>query len=285
MIAIVDSGSTKSNWVFVDQSKNVTNFKTVGINPFYQSSEDIYETLQKELISHLDPTKKIEEVFFYGAGCEAIEQREQVGRALKKAFPQSAVLVDHDLMAACRALLGNEEGIACISGTGSNTCHFDGEVILRNVHSLGLFMGDEGSGGFLGKILARDYIRESMPAQVRRKFEEFTTDRIPQIMDKVYTKPYPSRYLASLAPFVVYNQDEQYLQELAYENFDLLFQNCVTKYEGYQNLPIRFVGSIAEHLRGILDAVAAKHGAKIDRVVGDPIPALTDYHFQKAYVS
>jgi glucosamine kinase len=280
MIAIVDSGSTKSSWVFVDEKNQITNYKTVGFNPYYQTADDIYQTLQKELISQLDASKKVDQVFFYGAGCEGDTQKKQVGEALKKAFPQSEILVDHDLMAACRAVLGDEEGIACIAGTGSNTCHYDGKYITKNINSLGLYLGDEGSGGYLGKILARDYIREAMPQSVRDKFEAFTTDRHADIFDKVYTKPFPNRYLASLAPFVIYNQDEKYLFDLAYENFSKLFENCVCRYDNYQTLPIRFIGSVAAHLRPVLDRVAKEHNVTIDKVVGNPMEALTEYHIK-----
>jgi glucosamine kinase len=280
MIAIVDSGSTKSSWVFVDENNNIQNYRTVGFNPYYQTSDDIYQILQKELIAQLDPSKKVDQVFFYGAGCEADAQRNVVAVALQKAFPQTEVIVDHDLMAACLAVLGNQEGIACIAGTGSNTCHFDGKNIVKNVHSLGLYLGDEGSGGYLGKILARDYVREALPQSVREKFEAFTTDRSADILDKVYTKPFPNRYLASLAPFVIYNQDEKYLFDLAYESFSLLFQNCVSKYDNYQKLPIRFIGSVAAHLKPVLDRVASEHNVTIDMVVGNPMEALTEYHIK-----
>ena len=281
MIAIVDSGSTKSSWVFVDENNNIQNHRTVGFNPYYQTSDDIYQILQKELIAQLDPGKKVDQVFFYGAGCEAEAQRNVVAVALQKAFPQTEIIVDHDLMAACLAVLGNEEGIACIAGTGSNTCHYDGKNIVKNVHSLGLYLGDEGSGGYLGKILARDYVREALPQSVREKFEAFTTDRSADILDKVYTKPFPNRYLASLAPFVIYNQDEKYLFDLAYESFSLLFQNCVSKYDNYQKLPIRFIGSVAAHLKPVLDRVASEHNVTIDMVVGNPMEALTEYHIKK----
>ena len=281
MIAIVDSGSTKSSWVFVDENNNIQNHRTVGFNPYYQTSDDIYQILQKELIAQLDPGKKVDQVFFYGAGCEAEAQRNVVAVALQKAFPQTEIIVDHDLMAACLAVLGNEEGIACIAGTGSNTCHYDGKNIVKNVHSLGLYLGDEGSGGYLGKILARDYVREALPQSVREKFEAFTTDRSADILDKVYTKPFPNRYLASLAPFVIYNQDEKYLFDLAYESFSLLFQNCVSKYDNYQKLPIRFIGSVAAHLKPVLDRVASEHTVTIDMVVGNPMEALTEYHIKK----
>ncbi len=281
MIAITDSGSTKSSWVFVDKNNKKYRYKTIGINPYYQSIEDIYNSIKSELLPVVEFTEKVDTIYFYGAGLELQKQKDQVGDALKKAFPTSEIYVEHDLLAAARAVLGDEEGIACIAGTGSNTCYYDGKDIARNVHSLGLFLGDEGSGGYLGKLIARDYIRESMPADARAKFEQFTSDRAEEILDKVYTKPFPNRYLASLAPFVINNKTDKYAYSLAYENFALLFDNCVLKYEKHKSVPINFIGSIAAHLEDVLRKVAEDRGLTIGTVVGNPLDNLTDYHFKK----
>src|SRR5690606_18009544 len=174
MIAITDSGSTKSSWVFVDKNNKKYKYKTVGINPYYQSIDDIYKSVTTELLPVIEFKEKVDTIYFYGAGLELDKQKQEVAAALKKAFPDTEIFVEHDLLAAARAALGDEEGIACIAGTGSNTCYYDGKDIVRNVHSLGLFLGDEGSGGFKGKLLARDYIRKSMPQESRAKFEQFT---------------------------------------------------------------------------------------------------------------
>ena len=281
MIAITDSGSTKTSWVFIDKNNKKYNYKTIGINPYYQSIQDISNSINTELLPDLEFTEKVEKIFFYGAGLELQKQKDEVTAALKISFPGTELEVDHDLLAAARAVCGDSEGIACIAGTGSNTCHYDGKDIVKNVHSLGLFLGDEGSGGFLGKLLARDYIRKALPEAVNTKFEAFTPDRMADILDKVYTKPFPNRYLASLAPFVVLNQNEKYCHDLAFESFNLLFENCICKYDGYQKLPINFIGSIAARLEPILHEVAASKGAKIGNIISNPLEALTDYHFKK----
>jgi glucosamine kinase len=281
MIAIADSGSTKSSWVFVDNNNKTYKYNTVGINPYYQSSDDIYKSFTTELLPQLDFKEHVDKIYFYGAGLELDKQKEQVAIPLRKTFPTTEVYVEHDLLAAARAVLGDEEGIACISGTGSNTCYYDGKDIVKNVHSLGLFLGDEGSGGFKGKLLARDYIRQTMPKDIREKFELFTQDREAEILDKVYTQPFPNRYLASLAPFIIHNQKEKYAHQLAYESFDLLFQNCVLKYENHKNVKIHFIGSIASHLIDILKEVSNNKGLKLGNVIGNPLDALTEYHFKK----
>lgn len=282
MIAIADSGSTKSSWVFVDKDNKKYKYKTIGINPYYQSTEDILKSLTHELLPALEFTEKVEKMYFYGAGLELDKQKEQVAAAIRRVFPDTEVHVEHDLLAAARAVLGDTEGIACISGTGSNTCYYDGKTITRNVHSLGLFLGDEGSGGYLGKMIARDYIRLSMPSNIREKFEQFTLDRESDILDKVYTKPFPNRYLASLAPFIIHNQSDPYAFNLAYENFKLMFENCICKYENHQNVEINFIGSIAAHLEPVLKKVAQDKGLKLGKVIGNPLDALVEYHFKKA---
>lgn len=283
MIGIVDSGSTKSSWVFVDKNQKRHNVKTVGINPYYQTAEDIYSSLKAELLPNLPAEEGVDKIFFYGAGCEEKKQKDIVADGLRKAFPQSDLMVDHDLLAAARALFGDEAGIACISGTGANTCYYDGKKIVRNIYSPGLSLGDEGSGGFLGRMVARDYMRRVLPQAMMEKFETFTKDRADDIMEKVYRKPFPNRYLASLAPFVIQNQQDPHMYQLAYENFNQMFVQCVCRYENYQKLPIRFVGSIAAYLRPVLDKVAADHGCKVDKVIGSPMDTLADYHMQRSF--
>jgi len=281
MIAIVDSGSTKSSWVFIDKLLRKHPFKTVGFNPYYQDSEEIFNTITKDLLPLLPNEESVEEIYFYGAGCERQSQREIVKQGLQKAFPNAEIDVEHDMLAAARSLFGNKPGIACIAGTGANTCYYDGKNIIENIYSPGLSLGDEGSGGYLGKMLVRDYIREALSVVLHEKFELFTTDRTADIMDKVYKKPFPNRYLASFAPFVAKNIDHPEMFQLAYDNFNEMFQRCICRYEKHRILPIRFIGSIAANLRSALDKVATDRGLKVDKVIADPMPGLIDFHLQK----
>jgi glucosamine kinase len=281
MIAIVDSGSTKSSWVFVDRLLRKHEFKTVGFNPYYQNSEEIFQTISKDLLPLIPTEETVEEIHFYGAGCERASQKLIVANGIKKAFPLSEVHVDHDMLAAARSLFGHKPGIACIAGTGANTCYYNGTIIIENIYSPGLALADEGSGGFLGKLLARDYIRKALPEHLMKKFEEFTSDRLEDILDKVYKKPFPNRYLASLAPFVVKHQEDPYMFRMAYENFEQMFKQCICRYEKHTTLPIRFIGSIAAHLRPVLDKVAEDKGLKVDKVVANPMEGLVDFHLQK----
>lgn len=281
MIAIVDSGSTKSNWLFTGKKTGADfSIRTTGINPYYQTAEEIQEALQKELVPNLPQASLITAVYFYGAGCEMPAQQAIVAKAISPLFNNCIVHVDSDLIAAARSVLADEAGICCISGTGSNTCYYDGQKIVRNINSLGLYMGDEGSGGFLGKLLARDYIRESMPADIRERFEVFTSDRKSDIMDKVYKKPFPNRYLASLAPFAILHKSETYINALIEENFRLLFENCICRYDHFETVPVRFIGSIGLHLREALEKVAAEKNVTIDKIVDDPMQGLKEYHLK-----
>lgn len=279
MIAIVDSGSTKTNWLFTGEKEGIQ-IRTLGINPYYQTADDITDNLHKELVPNMPEVKHIEAIYFYGAGCELPAQQAVVQKAIQPIFPHAKVSVDNDLIAAARSLFGKESGIACISGTGSNTCFYNGEKIERNINSLGLYMGDEGSGGYLGKLLVRDYLREVMPKEMRERFEVFTPDRRADIMDKIYRKPFPNRYLASLAPFAILHQSDDYIQSLIMENFRLLFERCIAQYPQHKTHPVRFIGSVALHLQPFLQKVAESMGVIVDSITNDPLPGLQEYHLK-----
>jgi glucosamine kinase len=281
MIGIVDSGSTKTSWVFVDKAEAKISCKTVGINPFYQSKESILEVIEKELIPQLPKDIDIEKIYYYGAGCEQEDQKASVRWVLNQKFPKTESDIGHDLLAAARALLGDQEGIACISGTGSNSCYYDGIKIVKNIFSLGLSLGDEGSGGYKGRMLVRDYIREAMPSPIREKFELFTPDRKREMLDKVYNKPFPNRYLASFARFAIENKEDQYIHQLVYESYRQMFEQSICRYERHKELPINYIGSVAAYLRPILEEVARSKGARIGTVIANPMDALSEYHLKR----
>lgn len=283
MIAIADSGTTKTSWLFVDKINNKKyEFKSVGFNPYYQSSENITNQLVNGLIPQLPfKTEEVEHIYLYGAGCELDFRKEQVAVGLRKAFTNSKINVYHDLLAAARALFGDSAGIACISGTGSNTCFYDGEKIVENVQSLGLALGDEGAGGYKGKLLVKDYMRKQMPTHIIEAFEKKYTDRTPEIMDAVYTKEFPSRYLASFTVFLGENVNDPYVQNLLHRSYTDMFTNCITKYKNYKEVPIGFIGSVAFYFQDVLKKVATEHGANITKIIRNPLEDLGEYHFKK----
>ena len=278
MIAIADSGTTKATWLFIDNAGKTYIHKTTGFNPYFQSSENILESIKAELLPKLTFNDTIHKVVFYVAGCEQTTKKEVVASALKQAFDEAKIEVQHDLLAAARALLGTNAGIACIAGTGSNTCFYDGKNIVQNVQSLGLFMGDEGSGGYKGKLLLKAYTRLALPQHLHEKFEAKYTDRTADILDNVYTKPFPSRYMASFMPFILENIEEPFIQQLVYQSFADQFDNCISRYANHKEVEIGFVGSVAYLLRGILAKVLQDKGAKLGAVVRDPIEGLAEYH-------
>jgi len=281
MIAIADSGATKTSWLFIDNAGNAFTYKSLGINPYYLSAEGIVTHLTAELLPQFTFSDTIHRVYFYGAGCEQEEKKQQVAGALKKVFSEAKIEVQHDLLAACRAVAGDNKGIVCIAGTGANSCEYDGVKVTNNIQSLGLFLGDEGSGGYMGKALLRDYTRNNMPAHIQAKFEARYTDKTSDILDKVYTKPFPSRYLASFVPFITENIDEKYIYDLVYKCFEDQFDNTICKYPNYQNQEISFVGSVAYFLRDVLEKVAKAKGAKISKVIRNPLEGLAEYHVLK----
>jgi len=283
MIGIVESGSTKTEWLFVGRDKKQFNNRTVGFNPFYQTPDDIYQTLKNDLIPNLEFSEPIEKIYYYGAGCEASANKAKVREAFKLALPTTEVIVMHDLLAAAKALFGDKAGIACIAGTGSNTCYYDGKDVVDNVHSLGLFLGDEGSGGYIGKLLIAQYIRKALPDHLMKAFESDYKDRTDDILFNIYSGEMPSRYLASFAPFLMRHIHEPSIYQLVYRSFEELFDNCILRYKNVKQLPIGFVGSIAFHFREVLNKVAENKGLKISIIDPSPSEALAKYHMEKEF--
>jgi glucosamine kinase len=286
MIAIVESGTTKTSWLFVDKENKTFEFKTIGMNPYYQTADDIYNNLTDTLIPNLTFDGRLEAIYFYGAGCELQAQRDVVDSGIRRAFSEPGITINisHDLLAAARALFGDTAGIACIAGTGSNSCFYNGKDVIWNIHSLGLFMGDEGSGGYKGKLLVADYIRKAMPEYIREKFEFKYNDRTKEIMDAVYLKPFPSRYLASFMPFITENIKEEYVHNLVYRSFEAQFDNTICRYVDYQKHSIGIVGSVAHYCEDILREVAVKKKANVTKIIQAPLQALVDYHISKGLV-
>lgn len=281
MIVIADSGTTKTTWQFVDKDGFNQRFNTIGFNPYYQDTDNIYNNIVTGLIPNMDLSRPLTHIYFYGAGCEQEDKREQIALALRKAFPKTNVWVNHDLLAAARALFGDEPGLACISGTGSNTCLYDGNDITKNVHSLGLFLGDEGSGGYKGKLFVQSYIREYLPAHLREKFEAENTDRTADILDNVYIKDFPSRYLASFMPFIVQNLSDPFMKNLVRQSFKDMFDNSIVRYPNYKEVPIGFIGSTGYYTKEILEEVAHSYGVSISKIIRNPMDALAEYHLSK----
>lgn len=277
MILIADSGSTKTDWRVIDADQEYEQVNTSGINPQYLDTEKIYSIFETELLPQLKE-KNISEIHYYGAGCSSPERNKRVEDALSRAFPNIPNYVDHDLLAAARALCGHKPGIACILGTGSNSCLYDGKNIIDNVTSLGFLMGDEGSGAYLGKLLIKAYMYRELPEELATSLKNRYNLTKDGILDAVYGSDIPSQYLATFAKFMFEKRKNPVIKEMIYENFEEFFERHVSKYEGFGELPVNFVGSIAFHFSDTLKLVAKKYGCHIGVIISSPSEGLISYH-------
>lgn len=290
MKLIVDSGSTKATWIWLRQGMDDVKVETIGINPVRDDAEVIdcivegvaatlasYEAVQgKPFVEGL-----AQEIYFYGAGC--IEPyKDVVHEALMKYFPGAVVWVESDLLGASRALFGIKEGIACILGTGSNSCLYDGEKIVYNVSPLGWILGDEGSGAVLGRTLVGDLLKGQLGIDLKSAFFERFGLTQADIIDRVYRQPLPNRFLASLVPFIVEHRDEVGIHELLIKSFRAFFHRNVAAY-GRRDLPVGFVGGVAAQFEKELCEAAELEGFIVGEVEKMPIIKMATFHREKIY--
>lgn len=278
MILIADSGSTKTDWRAVTADSELTLNQTAGFNPMYQEADEIYNELRDALLPQLTDKQHPEAIYYYGAGCSSPERNKRVEDALRLAFPEALLYVDHDLLSAARALCGRNPGIACILGTGSNTCLYDGVNIIDNVPSLGFLLGDEGSGAYMGKLLIKAYLYRELPDELAKSLKNTYNLTKDGILDTLYGSSIPSRYMATFAKFMHEKQKNPVIRAMIYENFAEFFERHVVKYEGHEKLPVNFVGSIAYHFSDILKQVAKKYGLHVGVILQSPIDGLIKYH-------
>jgi N-acetylglucosamine kinase-like BadF-type ATPase len=277
MIVIADSGSTKTTWVLSDQKNGTTHtVQTSGINPFYQDETGIKDMLNNEFSFTFT---EIQEIHFYGAGCTNSSVNNIVKKALSAFFSTNNIEVESDLMAAARSLCQHNAGIACILGTGSNSCYYNGKTIEQQVSPLGFILGDEGSGAVLGKRLIADILKNQLPQTVVKKFFETYKTTQQEIMENIYRKPFPNRYAAKFTRFIGENIDQPALQKLVATEFDLFFRRNVLQYPMAVKLPVHLAGSIAWYFSDILKKVAQKHKLTIGKIEQAPMAGLLQYHY------
>lgn len=273
MKLIIDSGSTKSDLVWAADSVLFSS-NTTGINPFLQSSEEIVQLL-KEMDLHEEETSH---VFFYGAGCVP-SKKKIVSDALNFLLPNAIIEVESDLLGAARSLFHHQKGIVCILGTGSNSCEYDGKEITKNVSPLGYILGDEGSGAVIGKHFAGDLLKNICPKEIRNRFFEEERFSAEEIMDRIYKRPFPNRFLAQLTKHIYRHKEEDYFQTLLVENFGRFFSRNICQYN--QSLPIRCIGSIAFYFQNELHEAARQYGLEISEISQSPMKGLVEYHKEK----
>ncbi|MDO9257771.1 MAG: ATPase [Bacteroidales bacterium] len=277
MILIADGGSTKTDWRLIKEGREYKQVQTPGFNPYLVGSDEIEAILWKELQPYID-NNAVSTVYYYGAGCSTPVKNMIVENAFEKIFPNARIHISHDLLAASHALCGDKEGIAAILGTGSNSCFYDGKNITEGIFSLGYFFGDEGSGAYLGKQLLTAYLHKELPEDVEIRFKDEYSMSLESILDAVYTKPAPSRFLASFSRFINNNRDHPYIYTLLTDAFRLFYKYQVCCYARHKEVPVHFVGSVAYHYKDILTEVGLEFGIKTGKFIKAPIDGLVEYH-------
>jgi len=280
MILIADCGSTKIDWCLLNGKKVEKQVFTIGMNAVMLSEEEIRERIAAELIPELGNfAEQISAVFFYGAGCISEEVCSNVAHAIKANISSAeTVEVYTDLLAAARSLCGHEPGIACIMGTGSNSCLYDGQAIVQNVSPLGYVLGYEGSGAVLGKLFLGDVLKKQLPAEVCDRFlSEYDLDLLT-IIRRVYKEPFANRFLASVTPFLSKNINVPEIHELVYNAFRAFFRRNIRQYTQYESHNVNFIGSIAYYFADVLREAAEAEGCKIGSIVKSPMKGLIAFH-------
>lgn len=273
---IADSGSTKCEWCLIDGSKRKTVI-TQGISPYFLSGQQITELVKNELFSK---TKSftIDEIFYYGTGCASLANRQLIKKALKMVFPKASIVVDHDLMGAARALCGNEKGIACILGTGSNSCYFNGKKIMKNSPGLGYVLGDEGSGAYLGKKVLQYFLYKTFDEDLTFRFNDTFKTTDVEILENVYKKPLPNRYLASFAYFLAENRGHYMIENIIEDGLNDFFFHHICKYSESWTLPIHFVGSVAHGFKDVITELCNSYELELGKILKNPMEGLIKYH-------
>jgi len=274
-LLIADSGATKTDWCLARDGEILQRFSGNGISPVYQSEEEIAMEIREQVWPHLKE-REIHAIHFYGSGCIP-GKTVLVENALQQSFPIEEIHVYSDLIAAAHSLCSHEAGIACILGTGSNSCQWNGSEITAQISPLGFILGDEGSGAALGRQLVGDALKNQLTPGLKEKLLEEQQLTPSLIIDKVYRQPFPSRFLASLAPFLLGNIGDKSIRRIVNRSFTDFFERNVMQYD-YMHHKVHFVGSVAWHFASIVREVAATKGIVIGKIEQSPMPGLIEYY-------
>ena len=277
MNLIADSGSTKTAWCLSCGNQIIKQFETAGINPFFQTEEEITAQLKETLLSQI-VCNDVENVYFYGAGCADPVKNNALGEVLKSVIGAKTAFVASDMLGAARGLLGRERGIACILGTGANSGVYDGEALVKGVYAGGYILGDEGSGGVLGKLLISDWVKKQMPQDIYDALTEEYGLTYLGIVDRVYKQPFPNRWLAQFTKFMSARRENEYIHNLLVGAFKAFFERNIKQYEEWKELEVGFIGSIAFYFNAELREAAEMCGIKLGKVMQNPIDGLVEYH-------
>lgn len=279
MILIADSGSTKADFVALDNmGNNLFMTETLGLNPEVLTKQEIFERLNQRF-DILHNKEKVEKLFFYGAGCGTDRMKNYLDSAFREYFPNAMVSVLEDTYAAAYATNPtNEKAIICILGTGSNCSYFDGKTLIQKVQSLGYIAMDDASGNHFGKELIRQYYFNKMPKHLAEKFQKEYDLDADVIKENFYKKPNPNAYLASFAKFLISHKNEPVFQKIIFDELELFIENYIKQFEDYKEVPVHFIGSIAFYLKEELQTALNKHHIKLGNVLRRPMDGLVEYH-------
>lgn len=278
MILIADSGSTKTAWCLLSGNQRVKDITTKGINPFYQTEEEIEAELKNTLCQEIGGENKINSVYFYGAGCADSQINNKLAKTLQQVLKSDKAEVSSDMLGAARGIFKHQKGIACIMGTGSNSAYYDGNEIVKSIPAGGFIIGDEGSGAVLGKTLIADYIKNQMPENILAEFKKFYNGTYLDVVNHVYKQPFPNRWLANFTKFMYEKREDDYIHNMIVNSFTLFFNRNIKQFDSWENTEVGFVGSIAYYFENELKEAAQKCEITVSEIYQNPIEGLIEYH-------
>lgn len=273
MRLIIDAGSTKMGWILMEGHEVKAHFVTKGFNPNYSDRQCLVETCRGASLPN-----EIQSIYYYGTGCGNEQNCQTIKEVFQSRFPHAEIHVTHDLMAVCHAVLGHDKGIACILGTGSNSCVYDGNDIVERAVSLGYLVGDEGSGMHIGREVVRAYFYGFMPEDLRKQFQADTHLELKDFIQQLYHVEQPSKYLASYAKFAGGHQNHPFIHDLVKNCFKAFVEASVRRFEGCETMKISFVGSVAFHFQDLLRESLAEYGLAMGEVMPSPAEGLIRYY-------
>ncbi len=279
-ILIADSGATKTEWCLKTEEGCET-IKTEGLNPYYHTQESIEEVVNNNLLPKIQEVD-IQDVYFYGAGIDSEGKKDIVEQALKNSLRDTTIHVFHDLLGAARACCFNEPGIACILGTGSNSCLYDGSKIIEHIPSLAFILGDEGSAGYFGKKLINKYFRYELPEELREELEKNYNMSLDHINQGLYHDTQQSRFVASYGAFLGEHDDHPFIKEMLHEGFESFITRILLNYTNATDYEVSFIGSVAYAHQNMIKKILEENGMKAGIFVRHPMKRLVEFHTDNA---
>ncbi|MBS1735043.1 MAG: N-acetylglucosamine kinase [Bacteroidetes bacterium] len=279
---IADSGSTKTDWCLLKEAKSTSQkrpqfFSSQGLSPYFVNEDQMAFIIANEVLPQIG-RNNVNEIYFYGTGCKDKQNARWIKKVLQKIFENAVILIDHDLSGAAKSLCGHDKGIACILGTGSNSCYYNGSRILSNSPGLGYVLGDEGSGAYLGKKVIQHYLYDIFDADLRARFDAKFVTTSNEILSRVYKNPLPNRYLASFAIFLAENRGHYMIENIIEDGLNDFFFTHIIRYKESQKLPVHFTGSVAFGFRDVVSNLCNGYGLIEGNIFKSPMEGLVRYH-------